>query len=150
MSSGEILIIGGGLAGAEAAWQARRLDARVTLFEMKPKRFSPAHRSPDLAELVCSNSLRSRSLENACGLLKEEMRRLDSLIMTVADETSVPAGSALAVDRDAFSRRITRRLEEAGARVVREEATSLPPPPQTVLARSRPAPQAMVVTMTGR
>ena len=118
MSSGEILIVGGGLAGAEAAWQARQLGVRVTLIEMKPKRFSPAHRSTDLAELVCSNSLRSKSLETAGGLLKEEMRRLGSLIMSVAEETSVPAGSALAVDRQGFSRRITRILDEAGVHVV--------------------------------
>ena len=140
MSSGEILIIGGGLAGAEAAWQARQLGVRVTLIEMKPKRFSPAHRSTDLAELVCSNSLRSRSLETASGLLKEEMRRLGSLIMSVAEETSVPAGSALAVDRQEFSRRITRILDEAGVHIVREEVTSIPPPPQTVLICTGPLP----------
>lgn len=140
MSTGEILIIGGGLAGAEAAWQARRAGVAVTLVEMKPKRFSPAHRSVFLAELVCSNSLRSHSLETASGLLKEEMRRLDSLIMSVAEETSVPAGSALAVDREAFSREITRILEEEGVRIVREEATDIPPPPQTVLISTGPLP----------
>lgn len=140
MSSGEILIIGGGLAGAEAAWQAVLSGIRVTVIEMKPKRFSPAHRSPDLAELVCSNSLRSRSLETASGLLKEEMRRLNSLVLSVAEETSVPAGSALAVDREAFSRGMTRRLEEAGVCIVREEATEIPPPPQTVVISTGPLP----------
>ncbi len=140
MSSGEILIIGGGLAGAEAAWQARRSGARVTVVEMKPKRFSPAHRSESLAELVCSNSLRSRSLETAAGLLKEEMRRLHSVILSVAEKTSVPAGSALAVDREAFSRRVTRILEEEGVRIVREEATEIPPEPQTVLICTGPLP----------
>jgi methylenetetrahydrofolate--tRNA-(uracil-5-)-methyltransferase len=140
MSSGAILIIGGGLAGAEAAWQARRSGVPVTLVEMKPKRFSPAHRSNSLAELVCSNSLRSQSLDTASGLLKEEMRRLDSLIMSVAEETSVPAGSALAVDREEFSRRITRLLEEAEVHIVREEAKRLPPPPQTVVICTGPLP----------
>jgi methylenetetrahydrofolate--tRNA-(uracil-5-)-methyltransferase len=140
MSSGEILIIGGGLAGAEAAWQARRSGVRVTLVEMKPTRFSPAHRSASLAELVCSNSLRSRSLETAAGLLKEEMRRLDSLIMSVAEATAVPAGSALAVDREAFSSKITAILEDEGVRIVREEATSIPEGPQTVVISTGPLP----------
>ena len=85
MSTEEILIIGGRLAGAEAAWQARRADVRVTLVEMKPKRFSPAHRSESLAELVCSNSLRSRSVETAAGLLKEEMGKLDSELFVPRD-----------------------------------------------------------------
>jgi methylenetetrahydrofolate--tRNA-(uracil-5-)-methyltransferase len=140
MPSGGILIIGGGLAGAEAAWQARQAGVGVTIMEMKPNRFSPAHRSPSLAELVCSNSLRSSSIETAAGLLKEEMRRLDSLILTVAEETAVPAGSALAVDREAFSERITRILEEQGVRIVRKEATSIPEGPQTVLICTGPLP----------
>jgi methylenetetrahydrofolate--tRNA-(uracil-5-)-methyltransferase len=140
MSCGEILIVGGGLAGTEAAWQARRTGVEVTLFEMKPKRFSPAHRSDSLAELVCSNSLRSRSLETASGLLKEEMRRLDSLIVSVAEQTCVPAGSALAVDREEFSCRITRLLEEAGIHIVREEVKSMPPSPQAVVICTGPLP----------
>jgi methylenetetrahydrofolate--tRNA-(uracil-5-)-methyltransferase len=107
---------------------------------MKPKRFSPAHKSADLAELVCSNSLRSKSLETASGLLKEEMCRLGSLIMSVAEETSVPAGSALAVDRQEFSRRITRILEESGVHIVREEVTRIPPPPQVVVIGTGPLP----------
>ena len=150
MSSEEILIIGGGLAGAEAAWQARRAGVPVTLVEMKPKRFSPAHRSASLAELVCSNSLRCRSLETTAGLLKEEMRRLDSLIMSVAEETSVPAGSALAVDREVFSRRITRILEDEGVRIVREEATSIPAEPQTVLICTGPLPSEAMRALSGR
>lgn len=150
MASGEVLIIGGGLAGTEAAWQARRAGARVTLVEMKPKKFSPAHRSESLAELVCSNSLRSRSLETAAGLLKEEMRRLDSLIMAVAEETAVPAGSALAVDREAFSRRITEILDAQGIRIVREEATGIPAGPQTVVIATGPLPSdAMARTLQG-
>ena len=94
-----ITVIGGGLAGSEAAWQAARRGGRVRLYEMKPVKFSPAHQSPFLGELVCSNSLRAEGVESAVGLLKEEMRRLDSLIMAAATATRVPAGKALAVDR---------------------------------------------------
>jgi len=111
MDGKRVTIVGGGLAGSEAAHQASRVGAEVLLLEMKPERFSPAHRSPLLGELVCSNSLRSESLENAVGLLKEELRRLDSLIMRVADANRVPAGGALAVDREGFSAQITRTLE---------------------------------------
>jgi methylenetetrahydrofolate--tRNA-(uracil-5-)-methyltransferase len=107
----QLTVIGGGLAGCEAAWQAARRGVDVTLYEMKPLRFSPAHTSSDLAELVCSNSLRSNSVTNAVGLLKEEMRRLDSLVVSAADESAVPAGRALAVDRVAFARRITEAIE---------------------------------------
>jgi choline dehydrogenase-like flavoprotein len=98
-----ISIIGGGLAGTEAAWQAARQGVRVRLYEMKPQKFSPAHNSPLLGELVCSNSLRSEALESAVGLLKEEMRRLGSLIMAAAEATRVPAGKSLAVDRELFA-----------------------------------------------
>jgi methylenetetrahydrofolate--tRNA-(uracil-5-)-methyltransferase len=104
-------VVGAGLAGCEAAWQLARRGVDVTLVEMKPQRFSPAHSSPDFAELVCSNSLRAAGLTNAVGLLKEEMRRLDSLVLAAADECAVPAGRALAVDRVAFARRITDALE---------------------------------------
>jgi methylenetetrahydrofolate--tRNA-(uracil-5-)-methyltransferase len=110
LGSGEtqhITVIGAGLAGCEAAWQAAQRGLRVTLREMKPVRFSPAHSAPEFAELVCSNSLRSNAMANAVGLLKEEMRRLGSLVLQAADESAVPAGRALAVDRVAFSRRIT-------------------------------------------
>lgn len=96
-------VIGAGLAGCEAAWQLARRGIPVTLVEMKPHVFSPAHHSAGFAELVCSNSLRSDRLTNAVGLLKEEMRQLGSLILRVADATRVPAGGALAVDREAFS-----------------------------------------------
>jgi len=121
----EIYIIGGGLAGCEAAWHALRQGCKVTLYEMKPQKFSPAHKLPYLAELVCSNSLRSESLETGSGLLKEEMRRLDSLILQVADKTRVPAGSALAVDRIEFSKTITKILEQK-IQVIRKEIVSIP------------------------
>ena len=105
-----INIYGAGLAGCEAAWQAAERGIRVRLFEMKPQKYTPAHHSPEFAELVCSNSLRSDSMANAVGLLKEEMRRLGSLVMEAADHTRVPAGSALAVDRKLFSEYITAKL----------------------------------------
>jgi methylenetetrahydrofolate--tRNA-(uracil-5-)-methyltransferase len=107
----EITIVGGGLAGAEAAWQAARAGCRVRLFEMRPDVMTPAHHSPYLAELVCSNSLRASSLENAVGLLKEEMRRFDSLIMAMADKHALPAGGALAVDREGFARGVTEAID---------------------------------------
>ena len=105
-----ITVVGGGLAGCEAAWQLARRGVDVRLIEMKPEAFSPAHTSPDLGELVCSNSLRSASLTSAAGLLKEELRLMGSLIIEAADATAVPAGKALAVDRDLFARFITDRL----------------------------------------
>jgi methylenetetrahydrofolate--tRNA-(uracil-5-)-methyltransferase len=106
-----VAVVGAGLAGCEAAWQAARRGVEVTLHEMKPVRFSAAHASADLAELVCSNSLRSNARSNAVGLLKEEMRRLGSLVIEAADESAVPAGRALAVDRAAFARRVTEAVE---------------------------------------
>jgi methylenetetrahydrofolate--tRNA-(uracil-5-)-methyltransferase len=122
-----VTIIGGGLAGCEAAWQIARRGAPVRLYEMKPGRFSPAHKSPHLAELVCSNSLRSNDIENAVGLLKEEMRRLDSLIIEAGDATAVPAGSALAVDRTAFSLMIEERLAgQKEIEIIRAEITQIP------------------------
>jgi methylenetetrahydrofolate--tRNA-(uracil-5-)-methyltransferase len=125
----KITIVGGGLAGSEAAWQLARRGVPVGLVEMKPARFSPAHRSPALGELVCSNSLRSASLRSAAGLLKEEMRILDSLVMQAADETQVPAGKALAVDRELFARYITERIDEHGLiSVERREVTEIPGP----------------------
>ena len=107
-----ITILGAGLAGAEAAWQAQKCGVRVRLLEMKPKKYTPAHRSEGFAELVCSNSLRSDSTANAVGLLKAEMRAMGSLIMEAADATRVPAGSALAVDREKFSAYVTQKLRE--------------------------------------
>ena len=130
-----LIIIGGGLAGCEAAWQASSRGTKVILFEMKPTRFSPAHRSDNLGELVCSNSLKSTSLENAVGLLKEEMRRLGSLIVEAADHTKVPAGGSLAVDREAFSRYITRALEERyGVELIRKEVNRIPLNLPTIIA----------------
>lgn len=123
----EITIIGGGLAGSEAAWQAAQRGCAVILHEMKPVRFSPAHESPLLAELVCSNSLRAADVSSAVGLLKEEMRRLGSLILAAADQTQVPAGRALAVDRSLFAQFITDKIQAHPAiTVVREEVTELP------------------------
>ena len=104
-------IYGAGLAGCKAAWQAVKRGVRVRLFEMKPTKYTPAHHSPEFAELVCSNSLRSDSVTNAVGLLKEELRAYGSLIMSAADATRVPAGSALAVDRKLFSEYITDRIK---------------------------------------
>jgi methylenetetrahydrofolate--tRNA-(uracil-5-)-methyltransferase len=122
-----VTVIGGGLAGCETAWQLLRRGHRVRLCEMKPILFSPAHKSPLLAELVCSNSLRSNTPDNAVGLLKEEMRQLGSLIMAAADATAVPAGKALAVDRHAFSRFVEERLAgQPGLKLVRGEVTEIP------------------------
>ena len=106
-----ITVIGGGLAGSEAAYQIAKRNIKVKLYEMKPYKFSPAHSNKDLAEIVCSNSFKSNLLTNACGLLKEELRRLDSLLIKIADETSVAAGQALAVDREEFSRKVTEEIE---------------------------------------
>ncbi|HXV19905.1 MAG TPA: methylenetetrahydrofolate--tRNA-(uracil(54)-C(5))-methyltransferase (FADH(2)-oxidizing) TrmFO [Desulfuromonadales bacterium] len=123
----KITIIGGGLAGCEAAWQAARAGAAVTLYEMKPQRFSPAHHSPNLGELVCSNSLRGAGMNNAVGCLKEELRRCGSLFMAAADATAVPAGGALAVDREAFAAWLTGRIEShPRITLVREEVTTIP------------------------
>ena len=107
-----ITIIGGGLAGTEAAYQISKRGIKVKLYEMKPKKYSPAHCNKNLAEIVCSNSFKSNLLTNACGLLKEELRRLDSLLIKIADETSVPAGQALAVDREKFSEKVTEFIEK--------------------------------------
>lgn len=122
-----LTIIGGGLAGCEAAWQAAKRDCRVILYDMKPQRFSPAHSSSDLAELVCSNSFRSADPSSAVGLLKEEMRQLDSLIMVAAAATKVPAGKALAVDRRLFARFITERIaSHPSIEIRREEISAIP------------------------
>lgn len=122
-----ISIIGAGLAGSEAAWQAAQRGAEVTLYEMRPEKQTPAHKTGGFAELVCSNSLRGAGLENAVGVLKEEMRRLGSLIMAAADATRVPAGGALAVDRHGFSDYITQRIEaHPQIHVVRTEVQKVP------------------------
>ena len=107
-----ITVIGGGLAGSEAAYQIAKRGIKVKLYEMKPKKFSPAHTNENLAEIVCSNSFKSNLLTNACGLLKEELRMLDSLLIKCADKTSVPAGQALAVDREKFSKLVTKKIQE--------------------------------------
>ena len=122
-----IIVIGGGLAGCEASWQLLKRGIDVLLYEMKPEVFSPAHKSSLLAELVCSNSLRSNNIQNAVGLLKEEMRRLDSIIIEAADATSIPAGNALAVDRTLFSQYIEGKLKQCkGLNIFREEMTEIP------------------------
>ena len=122
-----IHIIGGGLAGCEAAWQAARLGVPVTIHEMRPVRPTEVHKTDRLAELVCSNSFRGDKLDNAVGLLKEEMRRLDSLVMRAAEVARVPAGAALAVDRDVFARAVTKAIhEEPRITLCREEITSIP------------------------
>ena len=122
MSDRTATVIGAGLAGCEAAWQLAQKGIQVRLIEMKPVRMSPAHHSEQLAELVCSNSFRGDKLTNAVGLLKEEMRIMGSLIMRCADETRVPAGGALAVDRDSFSAHVTKAVSEHPLiQLVREE-----------------------------
>jgi methylenetetrahydrofolate--tRNA-(uracil-5-)-methyltransferase len=126
-NTNEVVIIGGGLAGCEAAWQLLKRGISVTLFEMKPASFSPAHKSPLLGELVCSNSLRSNEVENAAGLLKEELRMMDSLIIEAADHNAVPAGKALAVNRELFSVYIEDRLADFDTfNLVRKEISEIP------------------------
>jgi methylenetetrahydrofolate--tRNA-(uracil-5-)-methyltransferase len=139
MRQAKVTVIGGGLAGSEAAWQLARAGVEVELLEMKPGHRSPAHALPGLAELVCSNSLRSDNPQNAVGLLHEELRRLGSLVLAAADETRVPAGDALAVDRVRFSEAVTGRLE-ASPRVRRraEQVTALPPPPGLAIVATGP------------
>src|SRR5262245_59426577 len=123
-----ITVIGGGLAGAEAAWQAASLGVPVTLYEMRPQRPTAVHKTDRLAELVCSNSFRGDKLDNAVGLLKEEMRRLGSLVMRAAEASRVPAGAALAVDRERFAEIVTRSLEDHPLiTILREELTAIPP-----------------------
>jgi methylenetetrahydrofolate--tRNA-(uracil-5-)-methyltransferase len=127
-----IHILGGGLAGAEAAWQSVSRGQQVVIHEMRPTRPTEVHRTDHLAELVCSNSFRSDKLDNAVGLLKEEMRRLGSLVMRVADEVRVPAGAALAVDRERFAEGVTRELAaHPRITIVREEVTEVPDPVAT-------------------
>jgi len=130
-----IVVIGAGLAGCEAAWQIAKKGERVILYEMKPEVYSPAHRSPFFAEIVCSNSFKSESLENGPGVLKKEMELLESLILKTAEETRVPAGDSLAVDREVFSKRITQiigRLENV--EIVRKEISAIPENGITIIA----------------
>ena len=117
-----ITVIGAGLAGCEAAYQIAKEGIKVKLYEMKPKKFSPAHSSNNMAEIVCSNSFKSNLHTNACGLLKEELRILDSLLIKIADESAVPAGQALAVDREVFSERVTENIKgNENIEVINEE-----------------------------
>lgn len=118
----EIIVIGGGLAGCEVAYQIAKRGIKVKLYEMKPYKFSPAHANADLAEIVCSNSFKSNLHTNACGVLKEELRILDSLLIKIADATSVPAGQALAVDREKFAQKVTAEIENnSNIEVIRQE-----------------------------
>ncbi len=117
-----ITVVGGGLAGSEATYQIAKRGIKVRLYEMKPNNFSPAHSNNNLAEIVCSNSFKSNLHTNACGLLKEELRNLDSILIKVADETAVPAGQALAVDREVFSKKVTETLENMeNVEIIRQE-----------------------------
>ena len=127
MTTTSINVIGAGLAGSEAAWQIAKRGLKVRLYEMKPEKKTPAHHTQNFAELVCTNSLRANQLTNGAGLLKEEMRRLDSIIMEAADAHNVPAGGALAVDRETFSSAITEKLtNHPNVEVIREELTAIP------------------------
>lgn len=127
MMGKKVIVIGGGLAGVEAAWQLAKENIEVDLYEMKPVKFSPAHHMPTLAELVCSNSLKAKRLESAAGLLKAEMREFGSICMECADLSEVPAGGALAVDRDIFSQLITEKIKaEPLINVIHEEVTKIP------------------------
>jgi methylenetetrahydrofolate--tRNA-(uracil-5-)-methyltransferase len=146
-----VTVIGGGLAGSEAAWRLARSGVRVSLMEMKPVRRSPAHASDGLAELVCSNSMRSDNPANAVGLLHEELRRLGSLVLEAADASRVPAGDALAVDRERFSRFVTERIERHPLiRVNREEVTVLPEGPGLVLIATGPLTADALAAEIGR
>jgi len=144
MAADCITIIGGGLAGAEAAWQAARRGARVKLYEMRPDKLTPAHQTGLLAELVCSNSLKGEGIGNGTGVLKEELRRLGSLIMRAADHHRVPAGQALAVDRDLFAGEITEAIEaEPNIELIREEVTAVPDDGMVIIASGPLTSQAL-------
>lgn len=149
----ELIIVGGGLAGCEAAWQAAQRGVSVSLYEMRPKVGTGAHTGPYLAELVCSNSLGSNSPDRAPGLLKGETRRLGSLLLRCAEETAVPAGSALAVDRERFARRVTEYIEgHPHIRVVREEITAIPDRASVIATGPLTSPQLSkaIQAMSGR
>src|SRR5712691_6686761 len=123
----QITVIGGGLAGSEAAWQIARLGEKVRLYEMRPARKTPAHQTDHLAEIVCSNSLKSDQPYNASWLLKEELRRLGSILIQIAESVRVPAGSALAVDRELFAARVTEVISgEPNIQLIREEVAEIP------------------------
>ena len=123
----KVIVIGAGLAGSEACWQLAQRGISVELHEMRPGKSTPAHKSAGFAELICSNSLRANNVENAVGLLKEEMRRCDSLILAMADAHAVPAGGALAVDRYAFSDAVTEKIRShPNITVIEDEVTEIP------------------------
>ncbi|MCL2838714.1 MAG: methylenetetrahydrofolate--tRNA-(uracil(54)-C(5))-methyltransferase (FADH(2)-oxidizing) TrmFO [Oscillospiraceae bacterium] len=149
-----INVIGAGLAGCEAAWQLAERGITIKLYEMKPKKMSPAHKSENFAELVCSNSLRADGLHNAVGLLKEELRKLDSIIMSTADVTKVPAGGALAVDRDGFSAAVTEKIKaHPNIKVIHEEVTTIPSDCPTIIAAGPLASDALaeeIAILTGK
>src|SRR5215210_2237060 len=153
MNANQINVIGGGLAGVEAAWQAARLGAQVNLYEMRPGKPTPAHRTDKLAEIVCSNSLKSDEPGTASYLLKEELRQGGSLVLSVAAQTRVPAGAALAVDREKFAEMITEQIaNEPRIRLVREEATEIPEDEVTIIATgplSSEALTAEIMKLTG-
>ena len=135
----KVIIIGAGLAGSEAAWQLAKRGVKVDLYEMRPKKMTPAHKTENFAELVCSNSLRANNITNAVGLLKEEMRRLDSLIIKCADATQVPAGGSLAVDRDKFSQMITETIKtHPNINVIEEELLTIPKGDYPVIVATGP------------
>jgi methylenetetrahydrofolate--tRNA-(uracil-5-)-methyltransferase len=138
--NGSVTVIGGGLAGCEAAWQAARCGAEVELYEMRPLRSGPAHKTSNLAELVCSNSLRGAALENAVGLLKEELALLDSVIIAAAREAAVPAGGALAVDRERFSRGVESRIAQERRITLRREEVRAIPTDRPVIVACGPLP----------
>src|SRR5215207_1305523 len=146
MSADQINVVGGGLAGVEAAWQAARLGVEVKLYEMRPQIQTPAHRTDKLAEIVCSNSLKSDEPGTTSYLLKEELRQGGSLVMSVAAETRVPAGAALAVDREKFVELITQQIEnEPRIRLVREEVTTIPEDQITIIATGPLSSDALTV-----
>jgi methylenetetrahydrofolate--tRNA-(uracil-5-)-methyltransferase len=148
-----IVVIGAGLAGCEAVWQVAKRGGKVTLYEMKPEAFSPAHRSPFFAEIVCSNSFKSEALESGHGILKKEMELLDSLVLKKAKETRVPAGGSLAVDREAFSKRMTQMIEGLkNVEIIRKEISSIPEDGITIIATGPLTSEAFnqeILSMTG-
>ena len=133
--NGSVTVAGAGLAGCEAAWQCAEGGAKVRLYEMKPKKFTPAHKNPDFAELICSNSLKAARLDSAAGLMKEEMRRLGSLLLKIADECSVPAGGALAVNRNIFAAKVTQAIRShPNIEVIEQELTEIPSDDVVIIA----------------
>ncbi|MBQ5545548.1 MAG: FAD-dependent oxidoreductase, partial [Clostridia bacterium] len=130
-----VTVVGAGLAGCEAAWQCAEKGVQVRLYEMKPVKFTPAHKNPDFAELICSNSLKAARIDSAAGLMKEEMRRLGSLLLRVADECAVPAGGALAVDQNAFAAKVTAAIRRhPRIEVIEQEVTAIPEDEVVIIA----------------